>query len=405
MSGDKRGAGKAAGGGGARLKIADATVPCKHCGATPSSKVCSRCGLTRYCSKECQESDWKAHKRGCKTPEQREEERVEEKRLNDRQSSLNDLLLLASLQNNVRAMEDLIVNKGADVNGRSSAKLDFHGSQPLHGASASGCVEAMHILLRAGARIDLLNDYGHNCILAASRMGQVEAIRELIAVGADVNSTGPDGTSCLMIACEGDYIDAVRVLIDAGADVNYASTREQCRNPSSPLIIASQKGSVDLVNALMAAGAKVNHSTCDGWTPLMAACAWGKDDVLNIHIAAGAQVDQIDSNRRTALMAASTWGRVEAIRILVAAGAQVNKTDSEGFTALFAACMKGHSEAVRFLLDHGADPTMSVLAAQTPLDFARELKYLAIVELLEAKIAELGMTSYYSAKPTSQKLT
>jgi len=32
----------------------------------PMFKSCSQCGQAKYCSKECQRSHWKQHKRACK---------------------------------------------------------------------------------------------------------------------------------------------------------------------------------------------------------------------------------------------------------------------------------------------------------------------------------------------------
>jgi len=40
---------------------------CAACGSPHNLKTCSSCGKVRYCSRECQVSDWKAgHKQVCK---------------------------------------------------------------------------------------------------------------------------------------------------------------------------------------------------------------------------------------------------------------------------------------------------------------------------------------------------
>jgi len=52
------------------------TCDCPDCGKEPAAaaagavalKVCSRCKLTSYCSKECQRKHWKEHKTNCPPP-------------------------------------------------------------------------------------------------------------------------------------------------------------------------------------------------------------------------------------------------------------------------------------------------------------------------------------------------
>ena len=35
------------------------------CASEEASSVCARCEAVRYCSRECQRADWRAHKLGC----------------------------------------------------------------------------------------------------------------------------------------------------------------------------------------------------------------------------------------------------------------------------------------------------------------------------------------------------
>merc|ERR1711924_404177 len=48
-------------------------VSCPHMDATMSGKnrvklsLCSRCGVVKYCSRECQRADWDMHKAFCKS--------------------------------------------------------------------------------------------------------------------------------------------------------------------------------------------------------------------------------------------------------------------------------------------------------------------------------------------------
>ena len=39
---------------------------CGRCGAGGHLKTCDRCGLMRYCGRECQLADWKQHKKTCR---------------------------------------------------------------------------------------------------------------------------------------------------------------------------------------------------------------------------------------------------------------------------------------------------------------------------------------------------
>ncbi len=45
--------------------VARAGCAASGCGSEEASSVCGRCEAVRYCSRECQVADWKAHKGAC----------------------------------------------------------------------------------------------------------------------------------------------------------------------------------------------------------------------------------------------------------------------------------------------------------------------------------------------------
>jgi hypothetical protein len=45
--------------------VAKAGCAAAGCASEEASSVCGRCEAVRYCSRECQRADWKAHKGAC----------------------------------------------------------------------------------------------------------------------------------------------------------------------------------------------------------------------------------------------------------------------------------------------------------------------------------------------------
>ncbi|KAF9911742.1 hypothetical protein EC991_002470 [Linnemannia zychae] len=114
--------------------------PCQACGAFPARFQCSACQSVRYCSQECQASDWKIHYRECAE-------------------------IVASLKE-----EETEARQGS---GRSRSRINGSGEADVPGARSSNDMEmtsrATASPSRTGAAGEVLGDEGDNIRATANR--------------------------------------------------------------------------------------------------------------------------------------------------------------------------------------------------------------------------------------------
>ena len=80
--------------------------------------------------------------------------------------------------------------------------------------------EAVNMLIRAGADVNLTCRKGKTVLTVAAASGKMNSIKKLIETEADVNSSkGDDRTPPLMAGVQNGHVDCVRGLIQAGADL------------------------------------------------------------------------------------------------------------------------------------------------------------------------------------------
>jgi hypothetical protein len=87
---------------------------------------------------------------------------------------------------------DRLVREGAEVNA-----VDEYGNTPLHLAAAKGHAEAVEALARAGAELTAVNKAGDTPLDRAAREGHAEAVEALARAGAEVNAVSSDGLTPL----------------------------------------------------------------------------------------------------------------------------------------------------------------------------------------------------------------
>ncbi len=296
------------------------------------------------------------------------------------------LILVAAAQNNTNPVayrdfsrairaDDLATLRSLT---RASESLKVESSlhmQPLHYAALYGSLEALRLLLDAGAdpnarnqqgatpllygawdpaRTKLLVDRGARVnvaatggttplMLAASVLGNTDSVRYLLEHGADIKATNEFGDDALMRSAGMGDAEATELLLLKGAearriDKGGVTALQMAQNFPDPL----------RVNLLLKAGADVNAAnTFSGivkngpislthMTPLILASPFGQSATLDTLLKAGARVNDLDVRKMSSLMLAIATDQAKpaTVRQLIAAGADVNGKDQNGESVL-----------------------------------------------------------------------
>lgn len=180
-------------------------------------------------------------------------------------------------------------------------------------------------------------------------------VHVLLAAGADVEVRRQNGDTALHVACIGNNLEIIRMLLNAKADVNAAN--DEC---ITPLIDSAIMGnSAYAVSLLLQAGADVNRADNEGSTPL--------------HLASLPDDDDAETSEAAAL---------EIMSLLLKWGADVNIQDSSGDTPLLQCARDGFIEGVRLLLENNADTTLCDKNGMSPRAHAKQNSHAEIVALL-----------------------
>lgn len=297
--------------------------------------------------------------------------------------------------NDLTKLRQLIASAAPD-----KADLDKAGRQgttPLHYAAANGSLQAMQMLLDAGAPVNAKNLWGGTPLLLGA--GSPEKILLLLAKGADPNLASVMGRTPLLIAA-GRYgaTDAVKKLLDAGADLHATDVRG-----NTALLEATLYGSRGTSELLLARGAKPDQADKAGNTPLANAVAQNDLQLVQLLLAKGCNPNAfnvfngtvkkgpIALTKVTPLILAAAHSSPEIVQALVDSGANVNAQDNRGVTPLIAAVAAERQDirVINSLLNAKAD--VNALDKQTGrsvLDWARRFHYPATLQALQSRGAK-----------------
>lgn len=128
-----------------------------------------------------------------------------------------------------RAMIELMLNNGADVNAISTS-----GLTPLMSATANGNLNAVNALIEAGAMINSADKFGATALMAAAESGFTSIAKSLIQSDADVMLMDNDGSSAIdyEYACTDVDLELTAILENAVilASLNQPDVKKMVRS-------------------------------------------------------------------------------------------------------------------------------------------------------------------------------
>ena len=318
--------------------------------------------------------------------------------------------LMWAVQENHLAVARLLVEVGAEINGRTAVAVpDGTTGRPEApsgdiGAHGPGIYRSRAVPSPAG---------GMTPLLFAAREGYLDMARFLLESRADVNLSSANGTGPLVVAISNNHIELAMMLVDKGADVNaadafhkrtplYAAVERRnpdyARDTADPL--SDAKDPMDLIKMLLAKGANpnarvnttpvrgfmqvsANWANFDGQTAFLRAALSGDITLMRFLLDHGADPNLGTFDGATPLMAAGgvnwvvsqTFSRsdeeyLQAAALCLEKGNDVNAVNSQGFAAIHGAANRGFDAMVRLLAQKGAKLDVKDKQGRTPLTFA-----------------------------------
>jgi ankyrin repeat protein len=270
-----------------------------------------------------------------------------------------------------------------------------------------GNIEEVNRAIEVGIEIDELGAKGHTALMAAAYHGHRSIVNILLAAGADPHLLSDDdglgtaGMTALMLAA-GSFFASNRhqicqLLIAGGADLNQRGA-----GGKTAIFYAALAGSgyADCVEMAIANGADLDLQDDLGHTVLSAVAAAENYGMFNLLMQAGAATTGLESIQ---LIQAAGAGNVDRVKSLLATNVNL---DLDRGAAMSNAAAAGHTQIVALLIQAGANVNLRDKLGFTPIASAAYAGYGEIVQLLIAAGADTqapaGESQSYSALEYAQ---
>lgn len=282
----------------------------------------------------------------------------------------NPSALIRACQSGDAANVAASLKAGADVNAHTVIRY-IRDVTPLMLAANAASAECVKLLLQSGADVSAKtsSESGgagdqtalHFALLEGKAKQQhLEAIKLLLDAGANPDAPSNNGTTPLVEAVRIGTKPLVDLLLAAGAKSHLEAGAEL-----SPLHEASANGRSEIVELLLARGVPVDLRDAQGKTALMAAAGCGQEAVVDLLLRAKGDPHASSTDGRTVFIWSALFARdasdedeaavaVRLLERLVKLGADIRAKDAESRSAADY-CTVAYEDAVsRFFKKLGA---------------------------------------------------
>ncbi|XP_047236373.1 histone-lysine N-methyltransferase EHMT1a isoform X2 [Girardinichthys multiradiatus] len=241
-------------------------------------------------------------------------------------------------------------------------------TRQLYVSAKQGDLQMVIQLLVDGKDPNFLME-GHNkrtALHAAAAEGHQEICHMLVQAGANLDMFDEEHRTPLIAACENNHLDTVKYLVRAGATVGHKDIMG-----FTCLHLAAKLGHYDVVHHLLNKASKyINCQDNGGWTPITWAIEHKHKELVHLFLKKGADVNIRDKEENVCLHWAALSGCDDIAQALLEAGCDLNAISIHGDTPLHIAARENHLQCVMLFLSHGADVSQKNKEGDTALELS-----------------------------------
>ncbi|XP_005161162.1 histone-lysine N-methyltransferase EHMT1 isoform X10 [Danio rerio] len=244
-------------------------------------------------------------------------------------------------------------------------KLRFHPKQ-LYISAKQGELQKVLLMLVDGIdpNFKMESQNKRTPLHVAAEAGHQDVCHMLVQAGANLDMCDEDQRTPLMEACENNHLETVRYLLRAGAIVSHKDVEG-----STCLHLAAKNGHFSIVQHLLSAGlVDINCQDDGGWTAMIWATEYKHVDQVKLLLSKGADINIRDKEENICLHWAAFSGCVEIAEIFLTAKCDLNTMNIHGDSPLHIASREGRLDCVNLFLSRGADVNLKNKEGETPME-------------------------------------